>query len=1715
MAESTTTPNYSSAIASDTKSPANLSISPLTSIPPDHHRATMSNRPVHKARPSSSSVSSVQKTKKRVPWRGKICVISLPSSYSSRDFGEHAKDHPSLVLPDSEVQTRPSFPHPEDIFAERVERSFQIRIPTKTSWEYVKELQEAKLRALGVGPGHGKSRASPPSGTFPLKWHTSSQSRSLPVSPSMLSPYASRPLAQIAYGPQHRSPDAHHLELPSSSASRMNSNPVKERSVKHFPRFSMSNFRQSPEVPFSNNFDSPNFVPSPNESGIYPNLNRGVLPLYRSTSARSPDNRALPRYLGDRPSDFNEQPPATQSQRQPEHQESSTQSLDHCVPDTSNSEPVFQYPIPRSYRNGVPEELERRLHEAEGNHDDISSQRSGNDSIGQIGAMIQLDPAQPSKTPSIPEDVDDYNERLDAEEPLKETSRTASGLNALAPEFKVENSTRLPTLPTGGTMMRPTAPVFTPSSTTQQLPTSHEFTFLYNGPKFRAVPNVARPAKSSKALEIRTPKDQWSTGVLDGEVQEDESGRITQADGRQKRQRRTSEEGLQDAHVGPRGHSASSVVKPRSRPSDLDPLIAKQQHGRHSSESLEKATQAANQLKQIIDDFSSSEDASSLAQSAESADPEGPATNFHEVPEAVAFDAAQKGSAEPQRTAEDLPTTCGSFPKHATSPISGSPSKDNDGSKRHEDFHGRRSSPTQHDSKPFDVETSGTLSEEGSALQTAYVENEKSGCNSPQPMGGVVDGLSSVDPCRELVGADMKHATDEDSGQRIKDENMHAPYHVPNQISTHDFQVPKTDLRVDTKSSVHNPDLDDGLSQGFQYLPPGESESVNSSVVRLVAENARFSPSYRPSYGSDRPFPADGLGSAESAAISEWDKGLSSSEEAKSDREQAILEACVHGVVDKVLEDQLMPLKESLASIRSSVLELAKQTSSSVAQPKSHGREDSSDADDEEDADHTESTTRSPTRDRKTEKLKAMMREVLATQPKTGPTNELETIVETMKELKNVVQGTGPPSTDVKAAVEEAIGRQMRGRSGPITSSHQSATAEKSQLHIAGLESMLKIAEGRAEDEMKARRATEDALADSQRLLRHALQDAAEQRESAEETEQSLSAFHEERHELLRRNALLEGAQDSSERTASELTEKNTALEGTLEEYRLSSAQWREEIESAKVENNDLRRTVNALRTEMEENIDGRQVLQVKFDQLQDRMAAVSQSIAHDQSSWQIKEGEYKAKCDVLIADGGRLSQSCEDMSAKITTLSEKLQLSEHERHDATVELQRQLDDRIERANLERDRLQSKIDNESREMASKLDHVQVTSEKIITSIKSQLDRVTEAANADRILFEQHLQKVSASGAAAIENNQAFHDKVVGSLKGQNEQMELQCRERLQLAEEKLSLHQDKVELLEEKLDVAKSAAQAAVQAVRSNRSASKGSHSGHSFVSGSMSSPPARTSPQALRESILVLQEQLQDREMQLEELQQRLAAVDTEAPAKVKAQETEIIWLRELLGVRVDDLEDLIAALSWPEHDREAIKDAAIRLKANIEMEQQEKERVHHGSQSFPSLATISNLTSSPRSLPLAAAAAWGNWRKGRMGPVPSVFGRANGHIAETPSRVSPSTQSIMSGLMTPPHTEVRGEDGSGGRSGGGNAPSRTRPTTSSTPRQDNTLPRPDGVLQRSQRPVTPSLTRRSNYDMDAESTDLVQFHNTVEVSHGEAEEPFGPRIAAFSSHV
>ena len=962
-----------------------------------------------------------------------------------------------------------------------------------------------------------------------------------------------------------------------------------------------------------------------------------------------------------------------------------------------------------------------------------------------------------------------------------------------------------------------------------------------------------------------------------------------------------------------------------------------------------------------------------------------------------------------------------------------------------------------------------------------------------------MSGVRYVEPSYNELDAIMKHLNRDELDLGV--ERQPSPWrggststspikHLGPQL--HDASTPhQLQPPANTRSDAPSPSPN-RLQENYQYLPPTDSESANPSLVEMVARSARYSPSYRPSRTSP---PIHPLNSPGSTPPSDWDDAMSSLDEDKF-RSKTTFDDPIHEAVEGIVQRGLKPLEQALSGIQKSLAQLSKRSASRRPRSSSAREIEHSDADDEDDIDEvSQSRLKSPLRDRKSEHLKAAISEITAAQQSFAPASQLAEMMTAVQDLRASIQentSSPPLSVDIKNIVEEAVGRQMRGRSGPVTSSSQAAAAEKSKLQIAGLESMLNIANARASDEMQARRSVEDELAEKARSLRIALQEASEQRESAEATERSLREFHTERQQALQRTAMLEGSRESLQKTASDLSEKNLVLEETLAEYRLSSDQWRSEISDVKHENEDLRRIISTVNAEIEENVRGRQALQVKFDHLQEDIATASRNVASDHVRWLSKEEEHKAKLETLSA---RL-----ETEARTREILE-LDIERMEAQEMEAMKTRSVAEQRQKANAHLESLLVELRSECR------DH-----QSVITRLHQQIDLVTADADRSRSHHKLMLEEASDSRSTALEEAARFHERVVRELKAQHERTldnaledkqrsETYFRNQLNLADEKVVHYQDRIRHIEEKLEIAKSAAHAAVHAAQSKKGLLSPSSPRASLPIANASDPtplPEKISPQALRESILVLQEQLQERETRIEQLEHRLSFVDIDAPKKLRDAEVEITWLRELLGIRIEDLDDLIATVSQPSYNSESVKDAAIRLKANLQMEQQGKERALA---SFPSLAIISNLAASPKALPLAAAAAWGNWRKGRRD---SAFVDLSAN--QTPSRSS--ARSVFAGLMTPPRTEIRTTPPTNN--------SRVYPSSSkmsvgapTTPKQR--LPRQE--RDRSQRrqphnPVTPPLMRKGSYDLDA--IEGTAFRDGASESYkivGD-EEPFGPKL-------
>ena len=1315
------------------------------------------------------------------------------------------------------------------------------------------------------------------------------------------------------------------------------------------------------------------------------------------------------------------------------------------------------------------------------------------------------------------------------------------------------------------------APAFVPTSSQKRIAPSREFSFASSGPAFEpdapvsklldsgmaaggpqmgcqtsdrtatkifgniAFSEVIKPAKQSKAIPIVRPnKSDSDNGDSDG--QEDESGRITQPDGRLKRMRRHKDDGDQIPLFAVPSSSIPQAPDKGTSSRSISPLSSMTS----SKDDITQLKNATHQLKEIIDELPVSE-VSSLTEDhvpTSTKDDAWVPFPFANAQEAAEFNVAlplQSPIAKPLRdvTTELAGTALEGirdFPTDLQDPESTIDDQSRvDG---HDDISKSISSVSS--SKSSDVSSAESLQ-----------CRQRHGLTDVQDFGAdpLIDGVTYIDSSYQQIDAVMKELNAEDSDLGIERNVSPRSAKVEQESSrSHQFP-PATCLRSDSPSPSPN-----RLREPYQYLPATESESADTVDRELVARNARFSPSYRPSKSDVRR-----LNSPGSRSISDWDDAVSSEEEQKFQTRSSFFDDRIHTVIGNIVQRHLSPLEKNLeVIIKDNIATLSDRPPSRRVRRTLSEEAEQSDADDEDEAGAKSSPRlNSPLRDRSYDRLRASIQEIAAAQQQSAPLSQLGEVIDAVNGLRTALQQAPKSSGDIKTIVEEAIGRQLRGRSGPITSSHQSATAEKSQLHIDGLESMLKIAEARAEDELKARRATEDALADSQRLLRGALQEAAEQRESAEETERSLASFHEERHETLRHTAMLEGAQESLEKTAAELSEKNAALEDTLEEYRLSSTQWRQEIEDVKAENGGLTRTIGTLKAEIEESMKGRASLRDRFECLQKDMTMASNDIARDQAMWRTKENEHHAKVELLATRLEIEARTRECLEAEVSRLEvhEKEAIKTHFVLDQTQKaiaeleqlvsqlkaeslkhqqvaagLQQELHDARKSARMEVERTQTTMEADVNAARSQVNTVRSELESVAARLQSQVDDATTTAADTKARYELMLEEASSSRhlalrqaaearEAALQEHYRFHERALSNVMEDKARSEDHFNQRLALADEKIVHYTDRVAHLEEKLEIAKAAAHAAVQAAQSRKSSTALPASTASLLFAAGTDIPEKISPQALRESIMVLQEQLQARESHIEQLERELSGVDTDAPKTVKSQEMEISWLRELLGVRMDDLQDIVGSLSQPDYNREAVKDAAIRLKTNLQMEQQEKERAISRSQTLPSLASISNLTASPRALPFAAAAAWGNWRKARETSLSSRSGIANGSLNSTPSRsmTLPSAGSFLSGLMTPPRTNVQQTPPQQPTESLGPSLSRLplRPHPFSTPRQSFVFQEGERPSKSSGPPATPSLLRQTSYDQDAESAGFAG--DNAPTTHKQAaaeEEPFGPRI-------
>ncbi|PMD32931.1 hypothetical protein L207DRAFT_439468 [Hyaloscypha variabilis F] len=1453
-------------------------------------------------------------------------------------------------------------------------------------------------------------------------------------------------------------------------------------------------------------------------------------------------------------------------------------------------------------------------------------------------------------------------------------------INVAAPAFTPGQSEF--SFSASGPSFRPDAPAFTPQTSFNQSVGS--VTSESEGPRTSIFGNIdlsmlgiSRPSKKSKAIPIVRPDSSHSKNL--DEDMEDKDGRITQGEGRIKRARGDKDDGdsvpLFAEPTMPLGEttreqsppkenlvvSTSPTNKENSAPlsgEEGTPEIPPKSHARSFSQESPEAPHNTwepwefKQPKQA-EDFStaipftsrrygsglpaygfptqsSDEKASPIQEDAPR--PKGHRKNtsslsatakpFEFKPNAFSFTFGQPSESTPAPVAPpSLPVTSGlgglSSSRYARSPTPPAAAASPE--------------PTEAHSEP----------DEPAELQAPL----------PEPQSPVKYGESDTPVSPASPAADPLEVPYEDIDDVMQHIDAVDRAYVPDTPRFHQPSPAK---------SFHIPDVDGSSPIRLQPQNLMRSDAPSPSPRRyngLPSESRMFA-----SIHEDDPFvgeptlpsfesPIHNLNTLDSQPPSEWDDVLSQTEEAKLHPRAQFFDNHVNDLVGGLLSERLDPLEKALETIQISIEMMAARAPSSRRDRRSISGA-LSDADDEDD-DENDMPRRSlsPRRDKKMEKIRAIVIEALAAHQQSRPATAKELpppppssvlpdsrnvlqALEEMKEQFGQSMRLDLRGEDLRNIVEEAVERRMPSTPKPVVDDAAIARDAEQKARISELERLLRMepkptvddaaiardaeqkariseleerllrmepkptvdeaaiareaeqrariaeleerllraeadntsriadleekierVENKTEEETNNRRAAEDRLAEVQRLLRISSEEETRLREAMDERElkireivdqsdHKVRTVEEQRAKTTMRIALLEAAQDNAQRNQSELQNRLAITETDLRESRQEVQRWQieaeraleaakrhsEDAEQANETNKDLRRTIESLRTQMEESIRVREGMRGKLMDLQEDMARAARDISDENARRAKKEQELIARQEVLDAKlqaeartRERLETEIERLEAgeregmravsdckKLEAIVAELRLESHNAQKDAMRFQREFEEARESGLSEVQRTRHYMQAEIEAANNQVNVVREDLENQLSRLRGDMDHVKLDADTARAKTEMLLEEAEASKTAMINDLKNRHADEIEDIQVQHERQltnaiedaqrsEQHLLERLSLSSAKTEHLQDRVSHLEEKLEIANQAANAAAVAAKTARSLSTSSQPAHAPASKAVSRAmelPEKISPQALRESIMVLQEQLQERESTIENLEATLSTLDADAPVKIQKRDDEISWLRELLAVRKGDLQDIVESLESEDYDAERVKDAAIRLRASLQMEEQERERAMNGGSALsigrlPDIAASLRDAASPRVAqavgPLAAA--WGNWRKGRteMGMDDRIAGSARSS-SSTPSRNSPSTQSFLGGLLTPPASSARqgtppAQPTAFGSTGQRFTASQLANRPRTTPRQPNPL---RGSPAKSRVPSTPPMLRKGSYDADARAEDF-----------------------------
>ena len=687
--------------------------------------------------------------------------------------------------------------------------------------------------------------------------------------------------------------------------------------------------------------------------------------------------------------------------------------------------------------------------------------------------------------------------------------------------------------------------------------------------------------------------------------------------------------------------------------------------------------------------------------------------------------------------------------------------------------------------------------------------------------------------------------------------------------------------------------------------------------------------------------------------------------------------------------------------------------------------------------------------------------------------------------VTEVFKSSSTPAFDpdeIRAIVKEVVNFSKAGESGQLEPEHfrSIVTEAISASGIAQAIESLREASvrdastktERFESEIRLRTDAEQKAKDLAKELELSEKEIGLLKESSANTESSIQSLRDERQKSFEHITKLERAERELGITLSSKKDHVTALEGTLDEYRVNSERLRDDLDKENKRCDELQGTVKKLRENLQyaakRHSTEHEASRVKEEEAAKEVADISARLDEEKRVRQRVESDLetmaKHEREVIIAtvqlDETRASN--ERLHAEIQKLREENLAAQNDvamREREAIEAKT-----ITRSEVERNKklletglqvAERKYDGLRTELETRLKHVREELEATKENGKQQ------RANFDRRLEESNQARTVAVREAADDSNKAHNkerhhlERKIDDLSRENDRAmqralddqqrsESHFRGMIKIRDEKVQFLEDKCKFLEDRVTVAQSAAEAAATAAQQNQ---KERDQPREALR-----PSERFSPQALRESIAVLQEQLQERERRIDSLksEQKNAA---EVDQKLKARDTEISWLRELLGVRIDELNGLVTQLSSEGYDLIAARDAAVRIRTNLQMEQQEKERFIERSntsagqvaingrgasgvaeQGREMLRDVSNFAT-PRAAQIAAA--WSNWTRGQPSPRLNSFRDAPANPSATPSRHENRTSSLsststaasekpfsnnttaqtfLSGLMTPP---------------------------------------------------------------------------------------------------